>query len=166
MAFLPRTVSFVVPLVFFAGSAFAQTSPKGCPAGQRPSLSGCIDGSSQARIRKRPEAGRKAKTPPRVPKPDPALSIERAKTPPIEHRRKALLIRELQQLEAMLERTRENSPDELIILRRLADGYAELEAIAERDRARAQAAADDIARAERAAPRPTRPKKRGEGTIL
>ena len=91
--------------------------------------------------------------------------MERAKTPPLEHQRKALLIRELQQLEAMLERTPEKSPDQLIIVRRLAEGYAELEAIAERDRAKAQAAADAIARAERKAPRP-KPKKRGQGTIL
>ena len=165
MASLSRSVSFVVPMVFFASSVFAQTSPKACPAGQRPSLSGCIDGSSQARVRTRPEAEPKAATPPRVPKPDPAVTVERAKTPPIEHQRKALLIRELQQLEAMLERTPENSPDQLIIVRRLAEGYAELEAIAERERAKAQAAADDIARAERAAPRP-KPKKRGQGTIL
>jgi hypothetical protein len=154
-------------MVLFASSALAQTSPKGCPAGQRPSLSGCIDGSSQARIRTRPDAEPKAVTPPRVPKPDPAVSVERAKAPPIEHQRKALLIRELQQLEAVLKRTPEGSPDQLLIVRRLAEGYAELEALAERDRARAQAAADDIARAEREKPRPTRkPKKRGEGTIL
>jgi hypothetical protein len=88
---------------------------------------------------------------------------------PLEHQRKALLIRELNQLETMLGRTKESSPDHLLIVRRLAEGYAELEGIAERERARAQAAADDLERTQRAQP-PTekarKPKPRGSGTVM
>jgi hypothetical protein len=154
-----------------AGSALAETSAKGCPAGQRPSLSGCVDGSSRARARARvrPEAATTSAQPKPVPKPDPALTVERGKVPPLEHQRKALLIRELNQLETMLSRTKDNSPDHLLIVRRLAEGYAELEAIAERERARAQAAADDLERAERARPAREKPKKakpRGSGTVM
>jgi len=153
--------------VSLAGSALAQGAEKGCPAGQRPSLSGCVDGSSQARVRLREDASKAASSKP-VPKPDPALTAERARTRPLEHQRKTLLIRELAQLEAILARTKESSPDHMSIIRRLAEGYAELESIAERERARAQAAADDLERAARAAEKaPARKSKpRGSGTVM
>jgi len=68
----------------------------------------------------------------------------------------------------ILARTPESSPDHMSIIRRLAEGYAELESIAERERARAQAAADDLERAARAAEKtPARKSKpRGSGTVM
>src|SRR5262245_15459927 len=87
-----------------AGTAVAQKGPK-CAAGQRPSLSGCVDGSAQARVRVRPEAQPKEVGPKPVPKPDPDVIAERAKPTITELGSKALLIREIQQLETMLKRT-------------------------------------------------------------
>jgi hypothetical protein len=52
-----------------------------------------------------------------------------------------------------------------VVLRRLGDGYAELERLAERERAEAQAAADDAERAEHAAPK-RRLLPRGSGTVM
>ncbi len=151
------------------GSSLAETSKRTCPPGQRPSLSGCVDGSSQARARTTPEAQPKPRGPKPVPKPDPALIVERAKPAVLETQKKNLLIRELVRLESMLKDTPENSPDHPIILRRLAEGYAELEMIAERERATSQAAADVLQQAVRDAEKAKKqkpPKKRGEGTVL
>jgi hypothetical protein len=78
---------------------------------------------------------------------------------------RVFLMRELTQLESMLSRTPERSPDFPVILRRLAEGYAELEMIAEGERAAAQAVADDLARAAREAP-PKPKARRGSGTVL
>jgi hypothetical protein len=166
MAWFARSLTVAV-LSLAAGSALAQTSRNACPAGQRPSLSGCVDGSSQAKVRLRPGAEPKATGPKPVPKPDPAVIVERAKPNPREMQSKVLLIRELAQLEAMLERTPEKSPDHLIVVRRLAEGYAELEAISERERARSQAAADELERQAKDAQKEKKtPVKRGTGTIL
>lgn len=137
-----------------------------CPAGQRPSLSGCADAGGPARMRTRPEARAKPVQQKPVPKPDPALAIERAERPPLEIQKKHLLVRELVRLEAVLKDTPENSPDHPILLRRLAEGYAELEMIAERERAASQAAADDLERAAREAEKVRKPKQRGTGTVL
>ncbi len=71
---------------------------------------------------------------------------------------------ELRRLEAVLASTPERSPDYPVMLRRLAEGYVELEMLAERERARAQAAADDSARAARETPK--QKLRRGEGTLM
>lgn len=155
-------VAFALPLV---ASAQKISGPR-CPAGQRPSLSGCVDASAQARARARPAAEPKTVGPKPVPKPDPDVVVERAKPVFIEQKSKTLLIAELVRLEAMLKDTRENSPDYPVLVKRLADGYAELEMIAERERARNQAAADAEAEAARALERAKKPKKRGTGTVL
>jgi hypothetical protein len=165
----PRSWAFFVLISTVTGSAAAETSRTRCPAGQRPSLSGCVDGSSQARARATPEAQAKPKGPKAVPKPDPALTVARAKVGWSETRTKQLLIQELIRLEAMLDKTPENSPDHPVILRRLAEGYAELEMIAERERAKSQAAADVLeqsARDDEKAKKPKQPQKRGSGTVL
>jgi hypothetical protein len=102
-----------------------------------------------------------------VPRPDPALTLARAKPTWGARKTRELLIRELKGLERMLARTKETSPDMPIILRRLAEGYADLEAMAERERAAAQAAADDAARAEREAERSRRQRRpRGRDTVM
>jgi hypothetical protein len=158
--------AFFVLISTVTGSAIAETSRTRCPAGQRPSLSGCVDGSSQARARPTPEAQAKPKGPKPVPKPDPAATVARAKVGWGETKTKQLLIQELIRLEAMLEKTPENSPDHPVILRRLAEGYAELEMIAERERAKSQAAADVLEQSARDAEKAKKPKKRGSGTVL
>lgn len=155
-------IAFALPLTALA----QKTSGSRCPAGQRPSLSGCVDGSARARVRTRPDTEPKTAGPKPVPKPDPAVIVERAKPAVFEQRSKTLLVAELVRLEAMLKDTKENSPDYPVLVKRLADGYAELEMLAERERARNQAAADAEAEAARALERAKKPKKRGTGTVL
>ncbi|HWP08172.1 MAG TPA: hypothetical protein VNN72_20660 [Polyangiaceae bacterium] len=121
-----------------------------------------MDASPQARLTEAATAKPPAAKP--VPKPDPELSAARAKPTPLERQSRTMLIQELKRLEALLQKTPEGSPDFLILLRRLGDGYAELEVLAERERAKAQAAADDAERAARDTPK----KKlvRGTGTVM
>lgn len=147
-----------------AAPAFAQAAKKACPGGKRPGIAGCVDATPQLRLTEAAVA--KPPAPKIVPRPDPALSAERAAPTPLERQSRTLLVQELKRLEAMLKTTPERSPDYPIILRRLADGYAELEVVAERERAKSQAAADDAERAEREAPQPKRKLIRGTGTIL
>jgi hypothetical protein len=148
-----------------AGSAFAQSKAR-CPPGQRPSLSGCVDGSAHAKARVRPDATAGPAEAKSVPRPDPALVVERAQPKSLELSSKALLVRELARLESILKTTPDDSPDRPIVLRRLAEGYVELERIAERERARAQAAADAEERAARELEKAKKPKRRGAGTVL
>ena len=54
---------------------------------------------------------------------------------PLDLRIKALLVQELEGLERLLRVTPKNSPDRPRLLRRLAEGYAELAALAARDKA-------------------------------
>jgi hypothetical protein len=157
---------FFVLISTTAGSAAAQTSRTRCPPGQRPSLSGCVDGSSQARARATPEAKAKPPAAKPVPKPDPEFAAARAKPNFYVNKQKELLVQELIRLESMLKKTPENSPDHPVILRRLAEGYAELEMLSERERAKSQAAADALEQAARDAEKAKKPKKRGSGTVL
>jgi len=121
---------------------------------------------AQTRARARPPATPAATVPKVAPPPDPAFTLDR-KPPLLVRKSKELLIRELAQFERMLAQTPERSPDFPMLLRRLAEGYAELEAKAERERAAAQAAADAIAEAERKAPREKpRPQMPGTGTVM
>lgn len=120
----------------------------------------------QTRARPRPEAKPAATVPKVVSPPDPAITLDR-RPRLLVRKSKELLIRELAQLERMLGQTPERSPDFPMLLRRLAEGYAELEAKAERERAAAQAAADAIVEAERKAPREKpRPRMPGTGTVM
>jgi hypothetical protein len=165
-----RTLSpwalFVV-ISSISGAAVAREKSRSrCASGQRPSLSGCVDAGAPARIRARPEAQAKPVAQKPVPKPDPTLAVERAERRPLEIQKKHLLIRELVRLESVLRETPENSPDHPILLRRLAEGYAELEMLAERERAASQAAADDLERAAKEAEKTKKPKQRGSGTLL
>jgi hypothetical protein len=159
-----RSLTLLALFGTLPATAFAQTARKTCPGGKRPGISGCVDATPQLRLTE--TAAAKQPSPKPVPRPDPELSAERAKPTPLERQSRTLLTLELKRLEAMLKNTPERSPDFPIVLRRLADGYAELEALAERERAKAQAAADDAERAARDAPEPKRKLIRGTGTIL
>ena len=166
-AMAPSLCSLVVltSIGVLATPARADVAPKkACPGGQRPGISGCVAASPQARLTEAAAARPPATKP--VPKPDPELSAARAKPTPLERQSRTMLIRELKHLEALLQKTPEGSPDFLILLRRLGDGYAELEVLAERERAKAQAAADDAERAARDAPAPKRKLIRGTGTVM
>ena len=157
---------FVLISSISSGAVAKEKSRSRCPTGQRPSLSGCVDAGAPARIRTRSEAQAKPAAQKPVPRPDPALAVDRAERPPLELQKKHLLIRELARLESVLRQTPETSPDHPILLRRLAEGYAELEMLAERERASSQAAADALERAAKEAERAKKPKPRGNGTVL
>jgi hypothetical protein len=161
----PWALFIVISSIASAASAKEKNRSR-CPAGQRPSLSGCADAGGPLRLRMRADAQAKPVQQKPVPKPNPALAVDRAERPALEIRKKHLLIRELARLEAMLAKTPETSPEHPIFLRRLAEGYAELEMIAERERAASQAAADDLERATREAEKSRKPKQRGTGTVL
>ncbi|HEX5100231.1 MAG TPA: hypothetical protein VFV94_12055 [Polyangiaceae bacterium] len=158
-----RSLALCASLVSLPSGARADVAPKKmCPGGQRPGISGCVDATPRARLTEAATAKPPATKP--IPKPDPELSAARAKPMPLERQSRTMLIQELKRLEALLQKTPEGSPDFLIVLRRLGDGYAELEVLAERERAKASAAADDAERAAREAPK----KKlvRGTGTVM
>jgi predicted Zn-dependent protease len=72
---------------------------------------------------------------------------------------------ELLRLESVLKSMPKNAPDRPTVLRRLAEGYAELERLSERERARASAAAEAVERLQKQ-PAPPPPKRRGSGTLL
>jgi len=121
----------------------------------------------QTTAQPRPEARPAGTVPKVVPRPDPALTLQRARPNLYVRKSKELLIRELAGLERMLARTSERSPDFPMLLRRLAEGYAELEAKAERERAAAQAAADALVAAERKTPgEAPKARARGTGTVM
>jgi hypothetical protein len=130
-------------------SARAGAERKACPPGSRPGLSGCVDGSARAKLRQTPEASRVA-IEPRVRVPD--VEPEAFRDPPraLKKRQRALLMAELARLEALLRRTPPKSPDRAGLIRRLAEGYAELAADADRDRMRAELELENAEREERA----------------
>ncbi|HEX6275041.1 MAG TPA: hypothetical protein VFZ53_18490 [Polyangiaceae bacterium] len=160
-----RTWALFLAVSCLSSPVFAEPKAR-CPEGQRPSLSGCVEGGARAKVRARADADARVAGPKPVPKPDPALTVARAKPKPLELASKTLLVRELARLEAILKTTPEDSPDRPILLRRLAEGYAELERVAESERAKSQAAADAEERAARELEKTRKPKKRGAGTVL
>jgi hypothetical protein len=72
--------------------------------------------------------------------------------------RRRLLIAELGRLERLVAATRPRSPDRAGLVRRLAEGYAELAAIAERQKTRAEVKAAETKK-EMEKPAKKRPKK-------
>jgi hypothetical protein len=135
-------------------TASASAEPKTtCPPGQRPSVSGCIEGSRHAQIRTVGDAGERPSRTLAVPKPDVDSELDPLKQKRWDTARKLLLIQELQQLERVFAATPKNAPDRPNIIRRLAEGYAELEAISERERIEQELLAELAKRAEQAAVR-------------
>jgi hypothetical protein len=148
--------------VFIVAPVVAEPS---CPPGTRPGISGCVDGSARARARSTSHGAREAPAAKSVPKPDPALALERARPSSLERASRRLLMAELLRLESVLKSMPRNAPDRPTVLRRLAEGYAELERLSERERAKAAAAAEAMERLQKEAAPPVR-KRRGSGTVL
>lgn len=88
--------------------------------------------------------------PPRTPSLDRDFVTQLRAPGPLELRTKALLVAELARLERLLQATPKKSPDRPLLLRRLAEGYAELAAIAASEKALAD---EHVRRAKRFAPR-------------
>jgi hypothetical protein len=109
-----------------------------CPAGTRPSIDGCIDGSARARVRSVRSETRTERPRAKLPAPDDKLRVLPSAPRKLDQIRYSLLILELQRLEQVLNVTPRKAPDRPILLRRLAEGYSELAALAERARIRAE----------------------------
>lgn len=130
-----------------AGTAGAE--PRKCPPGQRPGLHGCVAGSPRART---------TASPVKEPQKSAAVSkpaVEREADPRTLDRvaDRRLLLAELQRLESLLQVTKKDSPDRPVLLRRLAEGYAELERLAALERETAKVRAERAAREEAEKPR-------------
>lgn len=130
-----------------AGTTTAE--PRKCPPGQRPGISGCIAGAPRARATasptKEPQKSATVNKPTVDPELDPRALARVAD--------KRLLLAELQRLESLLQVTKKDSPDRPVLLRRLAEGYAELERIATLERETAKLRAERAAREEAEKPR-------------
>jgi hypothetical protein len=113
-----------------------------CPAGTRPSIDGCIDGSARARVRSVRSETQTERPRAKLPAPDDKLRVLPSAPRELDRIRYSLLILELQRLEQVLQVTPRKAPDRPILLRRLAEGYAELAALAERTRAQAEIRAE------------------------
>jgi hypothetical protein len=98
-----------------AGSAAAE--PK-CPQGLRPSLHGCIASAPAARTVAPTQARRALPAQPELRR-QPEQRLEKVD--------RRILLAELSRLEQLLKTTPVNSADRPLIVRRLAEGYAELE---------------------------------------
>lgn len=152
-------------IAFFAMSSGVSAETKNtCPPGQRPSLEGCVDGSHHAKVRVLQRQTKVAS----VPKPDVESGIEPPKAKVLEFARRSLLLKELQQLENALRSTPANAPDRPAMIRRLAEGYAELAALSERQQLEEEMAAEKAARQEResSAAKPVKPSRKRTTTLL
>jgi len=152
----PEVISVMFVVALASGSARAER--RSCPPGSRPSLAGCVEIGARAKLRQTPEA-RRPSTEPRMRVPE--LSPEAFRDPAygLNKRNRALLVLELTRLEKLLRVTPAKSPDRPQLVRRLAEGYAELAADAERDRLRAELEVERAEREERSSKSQAVPKK-------
>jgi hypothetical protein len=144
----PTVVTLAVALVLIASAAEASPRRTGktpsCPAGQRPTLSGCRSSAPEIRPRataakERPAADAKA-----APKaPETGLRFEPTL---LERADRRLLITEIARLEELVKATRAKSPDRAGLVRRLADAYAELAALSRKELTVREIEAEDAKR--------------------
>ncbi len=117
-------------------------------------LKACPGGPKQFDVKKKRSAAFSAKPPPREmnkqkdvkptnPTEEMAAGTRDMRTTRLKARARALLITEIQGLERLYKRTAKNSPDRPQLIRRLAEGYVELESAAERDKIEAEVKAQD-----------------------
>ena len=119
------TITLSVPV-------FAEGKGGKCPVGYRQSLSGCLSGSARVTLRMtQPDrtTAVAASSASHIPVAD--ITLDRGPVKPLEKVRRLLLISELAGLESLLASTPRRAPDRANVIRRLAEGYAELEALAE-----------------------------------
>ena len=128
-------------------------------------LSKCPGGPKKFDVKKKRSAAFKSKPPPRKarkksqtkptnPTEEMAAGQRDTRKTRLKARARALLITEIQGLERLFKRTPKKSPDRKQLVRRLAEGYVELESAAERDKITAEIKAQDNKR------------KKGKGRIV
>jgi hypothetical protein len=128
-----------------------------CPPGTRPGIQGCIDGGARAIVRSVRSETRTSGA--GLSAPDDKLRDVPSAPRKLEQIRYSLLILELQRLERVVAVTPRKAPDRPTLLRRLAEGYAELAAIADRNRVQAEIRAEHE-QPQRASPAVARPPKK------
>ncbi len=153
----PTTFALLLASIATATAATTRAKPPTCPPGQRPTLSGCASRTPSLRATTQPveKAAVAASASPRHVE---APEAEFRPDVPLARRSRALLVQEIAGLESLLQETPPKSPDRAGILLRLANDYAELTAIAEREHTlreiEADSARDEMNRAERERARP------------
>lgn len=121
-----------------AGSAQARSSPEACKVRvghERPR--GCAPFRAKS-VKPPRERERQAAAAPAAPDEPWVRSIREPSNQPARRQSQRLLIQELVNLERLLRQLPKKSPERLRVIRRLAEGYAELEALAALERARAE----------------------------
>ncbi len=147
-----------------AAHAAAKAKPKLSPtcvdAKAYKELEVCPGGPKKFDIKKKRSAAFKSKPPPRGKKsqrdtkpknPTSAMAAGQRDTRKtrLKARARALLITEITGLERLYKRTSKKSPDRPQLIRRLAEGYVELESAADRDKVEAEIRAQDLKRSKK-----------------
>jgi hypothetical protein len=158
MKAISRTLGcfFLCGILGSSGAAFGQgESKKDCGPGRRPGIKGCVDAIPRARAT---PGAIKPSNDAKPPTPDASMRPPPDERTPAEAAERVLLLRELQQLEALLKATPTNAPERAALLKRVADTYADLAKRAEHDREIARVRAERARRdnADRKVPRRTR----------
>ena len=144
----PPKIAILLASIVTAAAATAPAKAPACPPGKRPTLSGCASNTPSLRTttrsaEKAAPAGSGSAAPRHVDAPPTQLRPDL----PLERRNRALLVEEIAELEALLQKTPPKSPDRAGLVLRLANDYAELTAMAEREHTLREIEAD-AARAE------------------
>ena len=148
----PPKIALLLASFVTAAAVTTGAKPPTCPPGKRPTLSGCASTNPSLRatthsVEKVAPAG--STSPRRMDAPETQLRPD----VPLVRRSRALLVEEIAELEVLLQKTPSKSPDRAGVVLRLANDYAELTAIAEREHTlheiEADAAREEMNRAER-----------------
>ena len=131
---------------------------RACEArGLRPTLSGCAELAQHAKVGHARSGKSKAS---QLRKPSITGDVlRRPEKAPLERQSRKLLLGEIQRLEALLRVTHPKSPDRPQLVRRIAEDYAELAALAERDRIVAELRAEALKPDSAPSPTPSRSSK-------
>jgi hypothetical protein len=153
----PTKIALLLASIVTATAATTRAKPPACPPGQRPTLSGCASTMPSLRTTTQPvekAAAAGSAAPRRVAPP----ATDFRPDVPLARRSRALLVKEIAELESLLQKTPPQSPDRAGLVLRLANDYADLTAIAEREHTlreiETEAARDEMNRAERERARP------------
>jgi hypothetical protein len=126
-----------VPLLLLtavlAAAAPGNAHPRSCPLGQRPTPTGCISTAPSLHTTAPPVGDKTAPAAPASPQRPSAPELDVRLQASLSHRTRALLVEEIARLESLLKSTPAKSPDRAARVLRVADDYAELAKLAERE---------------------------------
>jgi len=116
-----------------AAAATGNARPRSCPLGQRPTPTGCASTAPSLHTTAPQAAEKGAPATSASPQRPSAPEIDVRLQASLSHRTRALLVEEIARLELLLKSTPAKSPDRAALLLRVADDYAELAKLAERE---------------------------------